>query len=92
MYAPCVTLGRRIHRDIGDMMNTQITYQKLDGRNGVALVNGDISDTLQAKRELANWLELPEASGSAAGRDDVDGRLRNGGIAPESVKFNHISE
>ncbi len=73
-------------------MKTQITYRKLDGSDGVALVNGGISETQQAKQELANWLELPEASGSAAGRDDVDGRLRNGGIAPESVKFNHISE
>lgn len=73
-------------------MKTQITYRKLDGSDGVALVNGGISETQQAKQELANWLELPDAGGSAAGREDVDGRLRRGGIAPESVKFNHISE
>ena len=38
-------------------MKTQITYRKLDGGEGVALVNGSISETPQAKRELANWLE-----------------------------------
>jgi hypothetical protein len=40
-------------------MKTQISYRKLDGGDGVALINGSISDLSQAKRELANWLELP---------------------------------
>lgn len=72
-------------------MKTQITYRKLDGSDGVALVNGGISDTQQAKQELANWLDLPADTAGAA-RDDADGRLRSGGIEPASVEFNHISE
>ena len=73
-------------------MKTHITYRKLDGSEGVALVDGGISDTLQAKRELANWLDLPEVNDPAADREDIDGRLRHGGIVPDSVEFNHISE
>lgn len=42
-------------------MKTQISYRKLDGSDGVALVNGGISETHQAKQELANWLDLPAA-------------------------------
>ncbi|MEN4922017.1 hypothetical protein ABE485_25350 [Achromobacter spanius] len=73
-------------------MKTQITYRKLDGSEGVALVNGGISDTRQARQELANWLELPAVNDPVADREDVDGRLRQGGIEPGSVQFNHISE
>ncbi|CAB3736049.1 MULTISPECIES: hypothetical protein [Achromobacter] len=73
-------------------MKTQISYRKLDGADGVALVNGDISDTLQAKRELANWLDLPTVENGAAEAARVDQRLQQGGIAPESVQFHHISE
>ena len=40
-------------------MKTQISYKKLDGDNGVALVNGEVSSTLQAKRELAQKLDAP---------------------------------
>jgi hypothetical protein len=72
-------------------MKTQITYRKLDGSDGVALVNGGISDTQQAKQDLANWLDLP-ADAAGANREDIDGRLRRGGIEPGSVEFNHISE
>ncbi|MGV2863133.1 hypothetical protein [Achromobacter sp. ESBL13] len=73
-------------------MKTQISYRKLDGDDGVALVNGGISETLQAKRELANWLELPEGGSASTEEQQVDSRLKQGGIAPESVQFNHISE
>ena len=73
-------------------MKTQITYRKLDGSDGVALVNGGISDTRQARQELANWLDLPAVNDPAADREDVDGRLRQGGIEPGSVQFNHVSE
>lgn len=73
-------------------MKTQISYRKLDGGDGVALVNGGISEMSQAKRELANWLELPEVGVPDNGQEDLDLRLRQGGIAPESVEFNHISE
>ncbi|KAG1376310.1 hypothetical protein G6F57_012767 [Rhizopus arrhizus] len=73
-------------------MKTQITYRKLDGGESVALVNGSISETMQAKRELANWLELPSMTSGDGVQEDLDGRLRQGGIAPESVQFNHISE
>lgn len=72
-------------------MKTQISYRKLDGSEGVALVNGGISETQQARQELANWLDLPEAK-TAGNPDDVDARLRGGGIDPASVEFNHISE
>ncbi|MCW3156267.1 hypothetical protein N8H69_27305 [Achromobacter spanius] len=73
-------------------MKTQISYRKLDGGDGVALVNGGISEMSQAKRELANWLELPEAGVPDGGQEDVDARLHQGGLAPDSVQFNHISE
>ncbi|CAO3913452.1 hypothetical protein [Achromobacter mucicolens] len=72
-------------------MKTQISYRKLDGSDGVALVNGGISDARQARQELANWLDLPAAN-TAGNPDDVDARLRGGGIDPASVEFNHISE
>ncbi|WP_312996024.1 hypothetical protein [Achromobacter animicus] len=73
-------------------MKTQISYRKLDGSDGVALVNGGISDSQQAKQELANWLDLPATDAAGGNPDDVDGRLRRGGIEPGSVEFNHISE
>ncbi|MBO9353756.1 hypothetical protein GG851_07095 [Bordetella petrii] len=68
-------------------MKTQITFKKLDGGDGVALVSGDNSDPLQAKQALAHSLGLP--SGTNA---DIDDRLRRGGIEPASVQFNLISE
>lgn len=74
-------------------MKTQISYKKLDGRNGVTLVNGEISSNLQAKRELANKLSLPAVDQSDDIRgEDIDGRLRHSGIDPESVEHLHISE
>ncbi|WP_447990849.1 hypothetical protein [Achromobacter spanius] len=73
-------------------MKTQISYRKLDGGDGVALVNGSISDATQAKRELANWLELPARDDADEAQEDLDGRLRLGGIDPNSVQFHHISE
>jgi len=72
-------------------MKAQITFRKLDGSEGVALVNGDASDTVQAKRELASYLSLP-AGESAGPSQDVDDRLQLAGIDPRSVKAMHISE
>ncbi len=73
-------------------MKTQISYRKLDGSDGVALVNGAISETRQAQQELANWLDLPAADTAQGGAENIEARLRRGGILPQSVEFNHISE
>lgn len=71
-------------------MKTQISFKKTDGSDGTALVNGAISSVLETKRALANALSLPTAG--SEGQDDVDSRLRSGGIDPDSVTPHHISE
>jgi hypothetical protein len=73
-------------------MKTQISFKKTDGSDGVALLDGDASSTLQAKWELANKLDLPDIAASAGQDEDIDARLRLGGIDPNSIKVNHISE
>ncbi|MBV7482432.1 hypothetical protein [Bordetella sp. BOR01] len=73
-------------------MKTQISFKKTDGSDGTALVNGAISSTLEAKRALANALDLPAVDAPSAGQEDVDSRLRNGGIDPDSIAQHHISE
>jgi len=73
-------------------MKTQITFKKLDGGEGVALVSGDNSDPLQAKQALAHSLGLPATDAPADAQANVDGRLRQAGIDPASVQFNLISE
>ncbi len=73
-------------------MKTEISFEKIDGGNGVALVVGTITSDLQAKRELAAKLDLPLVDTPSGEKEDIDARLRNGGIAPASIKFNHISE
>lgn len=88
----CATVEVRITREMGGDVKTQITYKKLSGGNGVALVDGEISSTLQAKRELAAKLELPAIDQNYGQHEDIDARLRNFGIDPDSVQHLHISE
>lgn len=73
-------------------MKTQISFKKIDGSDGVALVDGDTSGVLQAKRALAHQLGLPREDDPPGQSEDIDARLRNGGIDPQSVKGTHISE
>jgi len=73
-------------------VKTQISYNKLDGEAGVALVNGTISSTLQAKRELANKLTRSTAAPPADENEDIDARLRELEVDPGSVQHLHISE
>ena len=55
-------------------MKTQISYRKLDGSEGVALVNGGISDARQAKQELAKWLPAVNAANAPDDRNAGRGR------------------
>lgn len=73
-------------------MKTQISFKQLDGDDGVALVNGNITDPAEAKRELAAKLSLPPASAAQGQHEDIDARLKQGGIDPASVRTQHISE
>lgn len=73
-------------------MKTQVSFRKTDGSEGVALLDGDASSTLQAKEELANKLQLPAANQALNREDSVNARLKQGGIDPLSVKANHVSE
>ncbi|MVW80191.1 hypothetical protein GOQ28_14800 [Bordetella sp. 02P26C-1] len=73
-------------------MKTQISYTKLNGDKGMALVNGSISSDLQAKRELAYKLELLIVDEPHGELENIDARLRTFGIDPGSVKYQHISE
>ena len=73
-------------------MKTQIQFQQADGDDGIALIEGPIANLDQAKNELANKLDLPRADDSHATREDIDARLRNGGIDPKSIIFNQIAE
>ena len=71
-------------------MKTQITYKKLDGSNGVALIPGDSTSVARAKLELGNRLDLPPAASDSEA--DLDARLRQGGIDPASVHNTQINE
>ncbi|KRC82946.1 hypothetical protein D3C87_948640 [compost metagenome] len=73
-------------------MKTQISFKKTNGSDGVALLDGDASSILQAKRELANKLDLPAAGSSSSETEALDARLRHGGIDPDSLKIHHVSE
>lgn len=73
-------------------VKTQISYTKLDGETGVTLVNGTISDTLQAKRELAAKLDLAAGNTPDAEHEDIDSRLRSHGVDSNSVQHLHLSE
>ena len=73
-------------------MKTQISFKTTDGSDGVALVDGAISDLAHAKRELAHAKALPAMETHDGQSEDIDSRLRNGGVDPNSVRFLHISE
>ncbi|QVQ29155.1 hypothetical protein [Achromobacter deleyi] len=73
-------------------MKTQISFKKTNGSDGVALLDGDASSILQAKRELANKLYLPDVESSAGESAAQDARLRGAGIDPDSLKIHHVSE
>lgn len=73
-------------------MKTSITYKKLNGGDGIEFANGNITDQLAAKRALAEALMLPAVDQPFDRGDDVDARLRHGGIEPSSVQTSHLSE
>ncbi len=66
-------------------MKTQISFTKKDGGQGLALVDGGVDDPLEARRELAAALNLPQGKTPGGDVDDVDSRLRAAGIDPASV-------
>lgn len=84
--------GGRMSRRKETSMKTQIAFKRNDGSDGVALVNGNVTDPAQAKQALADQLSLPAAERGDNSADTVDARLRLGGIDPQSVKGTHISE
>lgn len=69
-------------------MKTQIQYLQTDGGEGIALIEGATASLDQAKLSLANKLDLP----NAGAQENVDVRLRNGGIEPDSVNFSQVAE
>lgn len=73
-------------------MKTRISFKKIDGSDEVIAVDGNISSTLQAKRELAAKLDLPLIDMQSGQGEDIDARLLHGRIAPKSVEFAPISE
>src|SRR5690606_34199219 len=76
----------------GDTMKTQIQFKQADGDDGIALVEGPVNRLEQAKRELANKLDLPATDTSHGNSEDIDARLRHGGINPESITFSQVAE
>jgi hypothetical protein len=73
-------------------MKTQIRYKKTDGSDAIALIEGPVSDIIQAKRELAAKLDLPDTDEHLDDNANLDARLRHGAIEPSSVLFDQISE
>ena len=73
-------------------MKTQIQFRQIDGDNGIALIHGPVASLEQAKRELANKLNLPAMDAAQGDRENIDERLHRGGIEPTSITFDQISE
>jgi hypothetical protein len=73
-------------------MKTQIQFKQEDGDNGIALIHGPVTSLAEAKQELANKLNLPDVASSSSGQDGIDARLRSGGINPDSITFDQLSE
>ena len=71
-------------------MRAQIQYKKTDGTDGVALMHSAVTSMEDAKRELAATLDLPEMETNSG--DDLDARLRQGNIVPESIVIHQLSE
>ena len=72
-------------------MKTQLQFIQADGDQGIALLEGSITTLEQAKRELANQLNLPDAD-TARTNEDLNARLREGGIDPNSISFSPVAE
>ena len=73
-------------------MKNQIQFQKIDGSRGVALTEGAVSSIEQAKFELANKLDPPDADAKGDNREGIDARLRRAGVLPDSITFDQIGE
>ena len=73
-------------------MKTQIQFKQADGDDGIALLEGSITSLEQAKQELANKLNLPTFDTADGSGEDVDARLRTGGIDPSSITFSQVAE
>ncbi|WP_442592897.1 hypothetical protein ACSBPU_15530 [Parapusillimonas sp. JC17] len=73
-------------------MKTQIQFKKMDGSEGVALIDGPVSSVLQAKRELAAKLDLPRVDAADGEHEDVDAQLYRGDIEPDSIIFDQLGE
>lgn len=73
-------------------MKTLIQYKTIDGETGEALVPGSISGITDAKHQLAHAKSLPTPEASAESTDDIDSRLRQGGVDPDSLKLTNLSE
>ncbi|MFW7343505.1 hypothetical protein V0R37_18425 [Pollutimonas sp. H1-120] len=73
-------------------MKTQVQFRQTDSDEGVALLDGSITSLEQAKIALAGKLGLPAVNTPQGAQEDIDVRLRNGGIDPASVSFDQIAE
>jgi len=67
-------------------MKTQVQFNRADGDQAIALLEGSITSLQQAKLELANKLNLP------GGDENLDARLRDGDIDPASIEFSSVAE
>lgn len=72
-------------------MKAQIQYKKTDGSDGIALTSSAVTSLVQAKKDLAAKLDLPVIN-DRLGEEDIDARLRQGSIDPDSVIFSQLSE
>lgn len=73
-------------------MKTHIQFKKVDGSDGIALIEGSTTDALQAKKDLAAKLRLPHVDGRHGEHEDIDSRLRLGNIDPASITFSQVAE
>lgn len=73
-------------------MKTQIQFRQSDGDTGIALIEGATKSLEQAKQELANKLDLAVPAGTHGSASEIDARLRNGGIDPDSITFDQVAE
>jgi hypothetical protein len=72
---------------VHDTEPVRIRYKKLDGSVLEDGWSGTTDDPLQIKREVANALRLPMVDVNYGEREDIDGRLRHGGIDPNSIEI-----
>lgn len=67
-------------------MRTKITYTTMQGENKAFDVDRQVYVGTQAKRAIAAHLNLPAVDAHPGEREDLDGRLKHGGVDPESVR------